>query len=299
MALGLMTRVEMMSCGQIQELLDDFISKKLDDRLKAQVQSHLDVCPDCKGLVSILSDDLPSFDAAAPAHLAASVLERTSGSACGAAIERLPDFVDRELHGVESDLVSLHLHDCSDCRAIECAIRQLAVDLPTLAQADLGPQFTRQVLAATSESVSKLESLAAVWRRIVQRQRFAFEAAYVGIVVLVLIVGLNGTGEMGKAAARLVRTAPEQTVFASSDIVENAAAKTAMLTGLIKDKVARGAHTGVTSGRVLVGEPTHALVETADGVSAWIKDRWTGLADRLENQKKTKEANEIDKETEQ
>jgi len=91
----------------------------------------------------------------------------------------------------------LHREHCGDCGALGTALLQLKEDLPALALADPGPQFTAQVMAATLSPGRRLVRLGRrirqTWERLGQRPRIAWEGGYIGALVLFLIFGLSAS----------------------------------------------------------------------------------------------------------
>jgi hypothetical protein len=129
-----------------------------------------------------------------PGSLAATVLLNTIGSACGQAREHLPDHVDQALDSVVRELVEVHLAGCSDCRRLSGTLVALRRELPKLAEISLDGQFTNDVLKATVTRQSRWKSWwQGDWSAWVQRPRFAMEAAYVGLLVVMLVLGAFST----------------------------------------------------------------------------------------------------------
>ena len=59
--------------------------------------------------------DFPEFDAD---DFVGGVLGRTTGGACGRAVEQLADLMDDQLQGLDRQLVQAHLEHCTDCRQL-------------------------------------------------------------------------------------------------------------------------------------------------------------------------------------
>jgi predicted anti-sigma-YlaC factor YlaD len=273
-------------------LVDDFLDGTVDPELETEARSHLSRCPECVELVSILKDDWTSVDATAPGHLTDAILERTSGNPCETALGRLTDFVDQDLIGVDRGLVSLHLDDCPDCRSVAGALDQLSADLPTLAENEPGRGFVTAVLSATSERSTLAADLVSFWRGLLRRPRFAFEAAYVGTVLMVALVSVLGARDLGETAVRVARAIPARTFSATDELVADTTGSTADFAGMLGNRVVIGARTAVASGRTLVNANTQALVDRAGGVSAWINESWADVAERLKKPKEAKKENQ-------
>jgi hypothetical protein len=126
----------------------------------------------------------------------ADVLARTSGPACGRArvalAGRLDDSLDDSLDETGGALLADHLRHCDRCRAVAERLPSLVSALPALAEEPLGSDFTARVLAATSERPRAprwRERWAAWWASAALRPRFAWEAAYVLTLFVVLVTG--------------------------------------------------------------------------------------------------------------
>jgi hypothetical protein len=156
--------------------------------------------------------DLPAMEA--PADLAASVLEKTSGPPCDRAHLLLCDHVDGRLPEIDEELVRLHLAGCGDCDALAAALARLKEDLPALAEFEPDANFVGDVLAATTYSLPPLpgfwDRLADAWKRAVLRPRFALEAAYVGTAALLLLFAapFSPFRELPSQALAAVRETP-------------------------------------------------------------------------------------------
>jgi predicted anti-sigma-YlaC factor YlaD len=129
--------------------------------------------------------------------------------------------VDGSLEGVDAELLGMHLEHCAGCRALEVALARMREDLPALALADPGPGFTEEVLAATLPLKSRLARLGRRLReefhRLTRRPRFAWEAAYVGALVVMLIFGtpLSPLRQVPGQALALAQVNPVHALAAS------------------------------------------------------------------------------------
>ena len=132
------------------------------------------------------------------------VMSRTSGSACGRALELLPALTDGALAGTDRSLVQKHLEHCSPCRAVALVLNRLGDDLVTLADLDPGEAFTRAVVDRTSARsepalarhraqvagsgpAGLMDRLGRWWGERIMAPNFAIQVAYVATVLLVLI----------------------------------------------------------------------------------------------------------------
>lgn len=147
-------------------------------------------------------------DVAVPADapdLAAAVLARTSGAACGRAGSLLAAFADGAPELGDAQLLHAHLARCPACRALAATLAWLAPELRGMAEVAPDPAFLADVLAATARlraasaararrQAGIARRLAAVtgpagawWRRQLERPRFALEFAYVATMLLLAL----------------------------------------------------------------------------------------------------------------
>ena len=181
-----------MDCRTLDELIR---GKRLDALSPAEqraLELHLEGCSSCRELILPERFTLPLQP---PPDLLSSILRETSGSACGRAGELLAERLDDELDDLDNRLVEDHADDCVRCDALRSAFSYLAVDLPAMRELEPEPGFANAVFALTSHSANprrprSSERIRRLWNRLVQRPRFAWEAAYVGAMLFWLVLGL-------------------------------------------------------------------------------------------------------------
>lgn len=141
------------------------------------------------------------------------VLGRTTGSACGRCLDRLPDLTDGALEDLDRQLVQGHLEHCTGCRAVAVTLGWVTPMLPDMAEIDPGDAFTSAVLDATTRqkawdeagptgAAGLVDRLGRWWERQILKPQFTFQVAYVATVVLVLLTAVPGAplkGAPGKA----------------------------------------------------------------------------------------------------
>lgn len=199
-----------MNCAEFERHLERLMDGDGGEPLDREAQRHLEICSRCRELEALALGEPVTTDEGADPGIAAAIIGRTSGPACGAAAEHLGDLADGRLQGLDLDLVRIHLAHCSECAELAVAMQQLARQLPSMAEVDPGPGFTARVLRATSEAGARSGSPWGArlrWAGLLLRPRFALEAAYVGALVLWLLFGtgispLRGIPAQALAAAR-------------------------------------------------------------------------------------------------
>jgi anti-sigma factor RsiW len=193
------------TCRTLVERLDDLLEGRMTPDERRAVQAHLETCAACGGLSPVEP----------PADLVVEVMRRTSGSACGSARARLCDHVDGLLAPVDEGLVRMHLDACIECAGLAAALTRLATGLPTLAERDPGFALLPAVLARTTRRVTPVarvaRGIADACSRIARRPRIAWEGAYVGSIILLLLFGIPSAPFAGvpERALGLVRSARE------------------------------------------------------------------------------------------
>ena len=202
------------SCQAFQDRLQDLLDGTLPAGERRSVQAHLDTCPRCRELATLMRMDLSS-DEASP-DLTAAVLERTTGSPCIRAREILCDYVDDALDAVDRELLTLHLERCRECAATAMALAVLAEDLPAMAVLTPAGGFVGEVLAATSLRRRPWSDLGARWARawagLLARPRFAWEAGYIGAMAMWLFFSTVGAPLMASRPPLPSREASAQLV---------------------------------------------------------------------------------------
>jgi len=183
-----------MNCLDFESRLEALLDGTVGAEARQDCLVHAEKCFVCGELLAAVVGSNPSTPDESTAHLTRTVLERTIGSACSQAKEQLPAYVDQELTGTDKELLDVHLEGCVDCQKLASTLVALRRDLPSLAEAPVDEQFVSQVLAATLPRHTPLQLWwRSHWSGWVQRPRFAMEAAYVGLLVVILVLGAFST----------------------------------------------------------------------------------------------------------
>ncbi|MGD8376702.1 MAG: zf-HC2 domain-containing protein [Acidobacteriota bacterium] len=208
-----------MTCRDFEARLDGLLAGTLDPEDRRRVEAHLEVCERCRDLRAAIRASLEAPPGSEVVDLAAGVLHRTSGSACGRARDLLPDLADRVLEGLDAALVQGHVEHCDACAGLLACLERNAALLPGMAEVDPGAGFTAEVIRRTGRAAAAgwRHRLERWWERLLQRPRLAWEGAYVGAMVAVLLFGtpLSPLREVPARALDLARTNPVQVVEAS------------------------------------------------------------------------------------
>jgi anti-sigma factor RsiW len=225
-------------CRDFEDRLGDILAGALSAADLRAAMEHRAECPRCRRLMDVARGKIDLLPFGSGQVLAREVLRNTSGPVCGRAREQICDFVDGELSGDDARLLEIHIESCRECAGLAQALKELHAELPRMAELDPGPVFTREVLAATtrrqSSSPGRLEALAAWWDAVIRRPRFAWEAAYLGTLLLALVIG-------NPAILSMAASAPLQGVRGKTRQMWTVT--TAELTGLSSAAVARAEET--------------------------------------------------------
>lgn len=183
-----------MNCHEFEMRFEALLDERLDASVRATCLEHAAACPSCGDLLAAVSESFESLRESPGSSLIDSVLDRTIGSACAQARERLPALVDQELDTADHELVELHLAGCPDCQQLAAILVGLRRELPRLAEVPVDEAFTRQVLAATLPFSTRLRRRwQPHWSNWIRRPRFAMEAAYVGLILVMPILAAFST----------------------------------------------------------------------------------------------------------
>lgn len=223
-----------MDCLEFQTRLDDLLEGRLGAPDRREAAEHLRRCVSCRELERAARSEPEAAAVEAPPGLAAAILERTSGRGCARARETLCDWVDRRLGEVDAELVRMHLAGCPDCEGLAGALARLSVDLPAMAEREPDARFVDDVLAATLPARRReragaarpggglTERLSEAWWRLVERPRLAWEGAYVGTLVFLLLFGapFSPLAGLPERALELVRSNPVRDLAGPASRIE-------------------------------------------------------------------------------
>jgi predicted anti-sigma-YlaC factor YlaD len=214
-----------MDCRTLIDRLDELLADRLRGDERAAALDHLRACSSCRALREAVADN-PEASSAAPPDLISGVLASTTGSTCTSAHDRLCDYVDRRLGAVDDELVREHVESCAPCADLARVLVRATEDLPLLAELEPDASFVGDVLARTALRRPWLErwtarALAGV-QSLAQRPRIAWEGAYVGTFVLVLLFGVPTSPLAGvpRKALDLARVNPVVELQEPVEVVE-------------------------------------------------------------------------------
>jgi anti-sigma factor RsiW len=185
----------MMDCREFEERMDDFVAGKLPATEREAAECHLSACARCHALHESILGVAESLPPNWQDTLTAGILDRTTGPVCGVAERRLCDWIDGDPNENGGAVISLHLSHCPACSALADSLRELNHVLPEMALLQPDASFADDVLKATSDRRAaggarpSFTGVRQWWRGMMQRPRFAWEAAYVGALLVLIALG--------------------------------------------------------------------------------------------------------------
>jgi len=195
-----------MDCNDFLKHVEGFLNGELPAFERREAEAHLAACASCRRLAA------PPVEP--PGDLTGSILALTSGSPCGQSEHLLCDHVDGASAPADAELMRQHLEHCADCAALARVLVRMSETLPELAEVEPDPAFLPDVLRATLparvRAGRRLAAWSESWRRLLQRPRIAWEGAYLGTIVMVLLFGVPGSplAAVPRQALELARTDP-------------------------------------------------------------------------------------------
>jgi anti-sigma factor RsiW len=184
-----------MDCRGFEDRIDAFVVGLLPSEEQEAAAKHLNECVQCRALLSIVRGESDMLAPELSDGLALSILRRTSGPVCRGAERRLCDWVDGNLGADDREIIALHVAHCSDCSALAATLTELKEALPDMATLEPDIHFTADVLQATvgwrshARGAQGFVRLREWWSRLIYRPRIAWEAAYVGALLIMLALG--------------------------------------------------------------------------------------------------------------
>lgn len=181
-----------MDCRRFEDCLEALSCGRLSANERRACETHAAGCEQCGELLVLAT--LPVEAEPDTSGFVAAVLARTTAGLCEGTSSRLPDLVDGSLPAGEHSLVAGHVADCAECSGLVSALTLLARELPQLAQVRPDERFVDDVLRRTLPVHVQLRRWwSRVWPRWLHRPRFASEAAYVALLVCVLVFATPGS----------------------------------------------------------------------------------------------------------
>ncbi len=184
-----------MDCREFENCLDLLESGLLPPEIRRDAADHVGTCDRCCSLLEVVRGREVPLAREESDALTLAILERTTGAVCSVAEERVCEYVDGTMAATDREIVSHHLDHCPPCNTMAATLRELEEVLPSMAILEPDGGFTTDVLDSTHGCraahpwIKTGLSFRSWWTRTLRRPRFAWEAAYVGSLMVLLAFG--------------------------------------------------------------------------------------------------------------
>jgi anti-sigma factor RsiW len=203
-------------CRQFEANLDAFVGASLAAPLQQSLQAHTQECQRCAALLAVVqgASEERIENTLGRSEVLDPVLQSTSGRACQQSQSLLCDLVDGLLAPTDAQLVQGHLQHCERCNRLAQSLTLLRIDLPAMAELVPDEAFVDDIVAATTAAAAPmprfLDRLTASWHALLQRPRFAWEVAWMGTALLLLLLGapMSPLRDVPQDALAIVQTDP-------------------------------------------------------------------------------------------
>jgi len=194
-----------MDCASCEDLLSAIEESRPAPEVLGEIRRHLAGCARCRSFSRLLETGADLLGEEGRERLARGILERTTGPTCLRAKGILPDWVDGPPARDDAGLLAGHVRHCPGCGSLAETLAALRAALPEFSLLDPGPDFAAAVLAQTAHLPAAQRRRQRRWRdlgiRLLQRPRFALEAAYAATLCIVLILGTPAVSKVEASAA--------------------------------------------------------------------------------------------------
>ncbi len=183
-------------CQAWRERLADFLEGRLTSEDQRRMDQHLSRCLSCRDLLEVVRGKREVLSTEERESLTRRIVARTAGSACKRAHELLGARTDGSLEAPKRELLEEHLAHCSQCRLLADTLQWLLPELGEMREVQPDPWFVADVVRATRgvrrERFPWLARLKQWWERSLANPLFEWEAAYVGALLVVTMMGTPG-----------------------------------------------------------------------------------------------------------
>ena len=202
-----------MTCRFIEDRLEQILAGTISSEMLAVIKGHLAKCDTCRQLVEIAEGRLDSRSGESAPDITREVLEKTSGVACEKARMQMGDWVDAQLRQGDRELLELHLKHCPPCQDLAAVLLSLKADLPSMAEVTPDPDFCPSVLKATVARKRWRTHVAKWWENLFRRPRIAWEAAYLGTLLIFGVLGVFPIPRVSKASFEISTLTSQPVAF--------------------------------------------------------------------------------------
>ncbi len=265
-----------MDCRSFEERLDVLVAGILPPREQQAAEEHLSACVRCRRLLSMVRGDEEGQAHQADQDLLLAILHKTSGAPCGEAALLLCDWVDGHLEQDDWEIISLHIDHCPNCGSLAASLQELKEVLPEMAEIEPDESLAGRILQATISRprVSRHDRRhfdgREWWHRMLRRPRFAWEAAYVG--ALLILLALGNPAHLPLDTPRMT-TVPRLLMQSGDQIVQETATALA--------KSGKTAKNSIQDLRLRTHNLLEAAAEYQDQTASALRRKTTSILDEL------------------
>ena len=183
-----------MNCKKFQDRLPAFTSRQLSTESRLQCETHITDCVECLDLwLSHCSNEF-SLEPKNNEELVSAILQSTNSKTCNEAEDLLVDYIDETLELASSEILSIHLANCTSCKKTALTLLQLREDLPQIGlrepPADLLETVLGQTLPWPKRVIRKISKADFGFSNLIVRPRFSMEASFLGTILWLALFGL-------------------------------------------------------------------------------------------------------------
>lgn len=199
-----------MNCSQFSQALEAFLDETLPEEEGQRCALHLAGCAHCRKLWRQRGGELFHLPDGDAARLSASILAATDQDSCAAATAQLCELLDESLAEPDRHYLEQHLATCADCTELLGALGRVNAELANLARLTPARDLSAAILRQTSG-----REASGLWQRfresnpgrfaagLLQRPRFAMEAAFLFTLFWTSVFGLPGSVSIAVEASSL------------------------------------------------------------------------------------------------
>jgi len=267
-----------MDCRRFEFRLEDLSKGALPLAEQRAAKEHAAGCAACNELLELVMLPVETEREASVSlrGFVESVVDQTSGAACASATASLPALADGSLEREQRVLVAAHVAECAECDHLVTLLSALRRDLPRLAEVRPDAGFVADVLKRTLPvNVQLRRWWGRTWTRWLHRPRFASELAYIGSLVLVLVVATPGSPL--EAVPRRALAAVQQPI--PIDVEEYLAAPADAVQALTGSPGAERVGKWIAAGAGKAQQADEVVDKAAEGLATF----WRGAASLMGN----------------
>jgi len=281
-----------MNCTAFEQRLERYQAGTLPEAERREIDRHLCHCAACRTLLEVL---LSSERQTGQVDLSQAVLSQTIGSACGKCRSLLGDLLDGTLDGIEGELIMSHVDSCASCGSLFRVMSEMAEVLPRMREMEPDASFVSDILRSTralKPETSALSRILDFLRRLMERPRFSWEAAYLGTLLVFALFGTPFSPVHDAGSRLLASLQNREGLLSEADISMQRWQEDAKIaitaTERAKQTVSRMAERSEKTGALIIAEGRDYLRLSEDYLASGAESLQTRIADVFRHAKGSK-----------